>query len=240
MKKQTLIYNGKSKQIFATESQNFIIVTYKDDETAYFGVKKSVIPNKGNLNNKISALIFKYLENNGIHTHFVEQLDESEQLCRRATTLPLEFIVRNVIAGSLSRRLDIEEGTVPEQPIYEICLKSDVLRDPMINRYHVEGLGIANEDTLNQIRNILQKINELLTNLLKKSHIDLIDLKVEFGFDTEGNLMLIDEISPDTARFWDSESHEHLDRDLFRRDLGDVETAYKEVLARLENVLQNG
>ena len=240
MKKQTLIYNGKSKQIFATESQNFIIMTYKDDETAYFGVKKSVIPNKGMLNNKISALIFEYLGKNGIYTHFVERLDESEQLCRRATTLPLEFIVRNVIAGSLSRRLDIEEGTVPEQPIYEICLKSDVLRDPMINRYHVEGLGIANEDTLNQIRNILQKINELLTNLLKKSHIDLIDLKVEFGFDTEGNLMLIDEISPDTARFWDSESHEHLDRDLFRRDLGDVETAYKEVLARLENVLQNG
>lgn len=240
MKKQTLIYNGKSKQIFATESQNFIIMTYKDDETAYFGVKKSVIPNKGMLNNKISALIFKYLENNGIHTHFVEQLDESEQLCRRATTLPLEFIVRNIIAGSLSRRLDIEEGTAPEQPIYEICLKSDVLRDPMINRYHVEGLGIANEETLNQILDILKKINELLKELLKKSHIDLIDFKVEFGFDTEGNLMLIDEISPDTARFWDSESHEHLDRDLFRRDLGDVETAYKEVLARLENVLQNG
>lgn len=240
MKKQTLIYNGKSKQIFATESQNFIIMTYKDDETAYFGVKKSVIPNKGMLNNKISALIFKYLENNGIHTHFVEQLDESEQLCRRATTLPLEFIVRNIIAGSLSRRLDIEEGTVPEKPIYEICLKSDVLRDPMINRYHVEGLGIANKETLNQILDILQKINELLKDLLKKSHIDLIDFKVEFGFDTEGNLMLIDEISPDTARFWDSESHEHLDRDLFRRDLGDVETAYKEVLARLENVLQNG
>lgn len=240
MKKQTLIYNGKSKKIFATESQNFIIMTYKDDETAYFGVKKSVIPNKGMLNNKISALIFKYLEKNGIHTHFVEQLDKSEQLCRRATTLPLEFIVRNIIAGSLSRRLDIEEGTVPEQPIYEICLKSDVLRDPMINRYHVEGLGIAKEETLNQILVILKKINELLKNLLKKSHIDLIDFKVEFGFDTEGNLMLIDEISPDTARFWDSESHEHLDRDLFRRDLGDVETAYKEVLARLENVLQNG
>lgn len=240
MKKQTLIYNGKSKKIFATESQNFIIMTYKDDETAYFGVKKSVIPNKGMLNNKISALFFKYLENNGIHTHFVEQLDESEQLCRRATTLPLEFIVRNIIAGSLSRRLDIEEGTVPEQPIYEICLKSDVLRDPMINRYHVEGLGIAKEETLNQILDILMKINELLKDLLKKSHIDLIDFKVEFGFDTEGNLMLIDEISPDTARFWDSESHEHLDRDLFCRDLGDVETAYKEVLTRLENVLQNG
>lgn len=240
MKKQTLIYNGKSKKIFATESQNFIIMTYKDDETAYFGVKKSVIPNKGMLNNKISALIFKYLEKNSIYTHFVEQLDESEQLCRRATTLPLEFIVRNIIAGSLSRRLDIEEGTVPEQPIYEICLKSDVLRDPMINRYHVEGLGIAKEETLDQILVILKKINELLKDLLKKSHIDLIDFKVEFGFDTEGNLMLIDEISPDTARFWDSESHEHLDRDLFRRDLGDVETAYKEVLARLENVLQNG
>lgn len=240
MKKQTLIYNGKSKQIYGTESQNFIIMSYKDDETAYFGVKKSVIPNKGKLNNKISSLIFQYLEKNGIHTHFVELLDESEQLCRRATVLPLEFIVRNVIAGSLSRRLDIEEGTVPEKTIYEICLKSDVLRDPMINRYHVEGLGIANEETLNQIRGIMQQINELLKELLKKSHIDLIDFKAEFGFDSDGNLMLIDEISPDTARLWDSESHEKLDRDLFRRDLGGIEEAYTEVLARLENVLQNG
>lgn len=240
MKKQTLIYNGKSKQIFATESQNFVIMTYKDDETAYFGVKKSMIPNKGMLNSKISSLIFQYLERNGIHTHYVEQLDDNEQLCRRATTLPLEFIARNVIAGSLSRRLDIEEGTVPEQPIYEICLKSDALRDPMINGYHVVALGLAKEETLTQILKIMQQINSLLTELLKKSHIDLIDFKVEFGFDSEGNLMLIDEISPDTARFWDSESHEHLDRDLFSRDLGDVEIAYKEVLSRLENVLQNG
>ena len=240
MKKQTLIYNGKSKQIFATESQNFVIMTYKDDETAYFGVKKSVIPNKGMLNSKISSLIFQYLERNGIHTHYVEQLDDNEQLCRRATTLPLEFIARNVIAGSLSRRLDIEEGTVPERPIYEICLKSDALRDPMINGYHVVALGLAKEETLTQILKIMQQINSLLTELLKKSHIDLIDFKVEFGFDSEGNLMLIDEISPDTARFWDSESHEHLDRDLFNRDLGDVEIAYKEVLSRLENVLQNG
>ena len=240
MKKQTLIYNGKSKQIFATESQNFVIMSYKDDETAYFGVKKSVIPNKGMLNNKISSLIFRYLEKNGVRTHFVEQLGDSEQLCRRATTLPLEFIVRNVIAGSLSRRLDIQEGTVPEGPIFEICLKSDVLRDPMINRYHVAALGLAKKETVAEILEILQHINGLLTELMRKSRIDLIDFKVEFGFDMDGNLMLIDEISPDTARFWDSETHEHLDRDLFRRDRGDVEAAYKEVLSRLENILQNG
>ncbi len=240
MNKNALIYNGKAKQIFATESPKFVIMSYKDDETAYYGVKKSVIPNKGMLNNKISSLIFKYLENNGIYTHFVEQLNDSEQLCRRAKALPLEFIVRNVIAGSLSRRLDIEEGTIPDCTIYEICLKSDELRDPMINRYHVEALGIAKEETLAQIQEIMQKANTLLKDLMKKSHIDLIDLKMEFGFDSEGKLMIIDEISPDTARFWDSESHEHLDRDLFRRDLGDIEVAYKEVLARLENSLQNG
>ena len=239
MNKKSLLYNGKSKQIFATESQNFVIMAYKDDETAYYGVKKATIPNKGSLNNKISSLIFQFLEKNGIHTHYVEQLNESEQLCRRATTLPLEFIVRNVIAGTLSRRLDIEEGTVPEQTIYEICLKSDVLRDPLINRYHVEALGITNEETLMKIRAIMQKINELLIDLFHKIHIDLIDFKMEFGFDSEGAIMLIDEISPDTARFWDSDTHEKLDKDLFCRDLGDIEVAYKEVLARLENILQH-
>ncbi|MBO6079978.1 MAG: phosphoribosylaminoimidazolesuccinocarboxamide synthase [Bacteroidales bacterium] len=240
MNQKALLYNGKSKQIFATEGQNFVIMSYKDDETAYYGVKKSTIPNKGALNNKISSLIFEYLEKNGIYTHFVEQLDENKQLCRRATSLPLEFIVRNVIAGTLSRRLDIEEGTVPESTIYEICLKSDILRDPLINHYHVVALGYAKEETLVEIRDTMQKINELLSKLLKSINIDLIDFKVEFGYDTEGKLMLIDEISPDTARFWDSESHEHLDRDLFRRDLGDIESAYKEVLTRLESALKNG
>ena len=239
MNKASLLYNGKSKQIFATESQNFIIMAYKDDETAYYGVKKSTIPNKGSLNNKISSMIFRFLEENSIHTHFVELLNDNEQLCRRATTLPLEFIVRNVIAGTLSRRLDIEEGTVPEQTIYEICLKSDVLRDPLINHYHVEALGIANETTLRKIRSTMQKINELLTDLFQKIHINLIDFKMEFGFDNDGEVMLIDEISPDTARFWDSDTHEKLDKDLFRRDIGDIEVAYKEVLARLETVLKH-
>lgn len=240
MIKKSLLYNGKSKQVFATESQNFVIMAYKDDETAYYGVKKTTIPNKGALNNKISSLLFRFLENNGIHTHFVERLSDTEQLCRHATTLPLEFVVRNVIAGTLSRRLDIEEGTVPEHTIYEICLKSDVLRDPLINHYHVLALGFANEETLCKIRETMQRINELLTGLLKKIHIDLIDFKVEFGFDNDGELMLIDEISPDTARFWDSDSHEKLDKDLFCRDLGDIKVAYTEVLARLETVLQNG
>ena len=238
MNKTSLLYNGKSKQIFSTESQNFVIMSYKDDETAYYGVKKSTIPNKGALNNKISSMIFRFLQENGIHTHFVEWLNDSEQLCRRATVLPLEFIVRNVIAGTLSRRLDIEEGTVPEQTIYEICLKSDVLRDPLINHYHVEALGFTNEATLKKIRENMQKINELLTELLRKVHIDLIDCKMEFGFDSNVELILIDEISPDTARFWDSDTHEKLDSDLFSRDLGDIEVAYKEVLARLQTVLQ--
>ena len=224
MNKTSLLYNGKSKQIFATESQNFVIMSYKDDETAYYGVKKSTIPNKGALNNKISSMIFRFLQKNGIHTHFVEQLNESEQLCRRATALPLEFIVRNVIAGTLSRRLDIEEGTLPKKTIYEICLKNDVLRD---------------QPTLLKIQDNMQKINTLLKDLLKKIHIDLIDFKMEFGFDNEGEVMLIDEISPDTARFWDSDTHEKLDSDLFSRDLGDIEVAYKEVLTRIETVLQD-
>ncbi len=239
MNKTSLLYNGKSKQIFATESQNFVIMSYKDDETAYYGVKKSTIPNKGALNNKISSMIFRFLQKNGIHTHFVEQLNESEQLCRRATALPLEFIVRNVIAGTLSRRLDIEEGTLPKKTIYEICLKNDVLRDPLINHYHVEALGITDEPTLLKIQDNMQKINTLLKDLLKKIHIDLIDFKMEFGFDNEGEVMLIDEISPDTARFWDSDTHEKLDSDLFSRDLGDIEVAYKEVLTRIETVLQD-
>ncbi|MBQ5993383.1 MAG: phosphoribosylaminoimidazolesuccinocarboxamide synthase [Bacteroidales bacterium] len=237
MNRKSLLYNGKSKQIFATESPEYVIMCFKDDETAYYGVKKSTIPNKGALNNMISSLIFQYLEKNGIHTHYVEQLSETEQLCRRATALPLEFIVRNVIAGTLARRLDIEEGTVPKQTIYEICLKSDILRDPLINHYHVEALGLASKENLSDIQNILQTINELLVPTFKKIQIDLIDFKVEFGIDTSGRVMLIDEISPDTARFWDSNSHERLDCDLFRRDLGDIEVAYKEVLTRLENIM---
>ena len=237
MNKKSLLYNGKSKQIFATDSLEYIIMSFKDDETAYYGVKKATIPNKGILNNKISSLIYKYLEKNDIHTHFIEQLNDTDQLCRRATTLPLEFIVRNVIAGTLARRLDIEEGTLPGKTIYEICLKSDVLRDPLINHYHVEALGLTDERTLTEIHDILHKINELLLDLFKKIRIDLIDFKVEFGIDSNGKVMLIDEISPDTARFWDSESHEKLDCDLFRRDLGDIEVAYKEVLTRLENIL---
>ena len=167
MNKKSLLYNGKSKQIFATESSEYIIMSFKDDETAYYGVKKATIPNKGILNNKISSLIYQYLKDNGIHTHYVEQLNDSEQLCRRATALPLEFIVRNVIAGTLARRLDIEEGTIPKKTIYEICLKNDALRDPLINHFHVEALGYTDRKTLTEIYEILCKINDLLLNLFK-------------------------------------------------------------------------
>lgn len=240
MNKKSLIHNGKSKQIFSTESENFVIMSYKDDETAYYGVKKGVIPNKGILNNKISSLLFKYLNDNGIYTHFIDRVSDNEQLCRRAKTIPLEFIVRNVIAGTLSRRLDIEEGFVPKETIYEICLKNDILRDPLINHYHAVAIGYADNQTLIQAKEAATKINSLLSDLFGRVNIKLIDFKLEFGFDNDGKLMLIDEISPDTARFWDSDSFEKLDKDVFRRDLGDVESAYREVLTRLETILNDG
>lgn len=233
MDKKELLYDGKAKQIYATDDPNLIIIMFKDDATAYYGVKKSSIHNKGVLNNRISEIIFQRLEEKGIKTHFVKRLDDRNQLCVKAKVIPLEFVVRNVIAGSLARRLDIAEGKIPANAIYEICLKSDYLRDPMINEYHAMALGYATADELKQIHQLTVKINKELKTMFKQVDIDVIDFKVEFGYNKEGELMLIDEISPDTARFWDSISKQKLDKDRFRRDLGKVEEAYKEVLDRL-------
>lgn len=236
MEKRELLYEGKAKQIFATDDPDLVIVSHKDDATAYYGVKKTSIKDKGMLNSQISEIIFTHLAKAGIRTHLVKRLDESSLLCRKAKVLPLEFIVRNVIAGSLSRRLDIQEGTVPQSTIYEICLKSDLLRDPMINRFHVMALGYASAEILDEIQIQLQKINKKLISLFKILDIDVIDFKVEFGFDKDGQLMLIDEISPDTARLWDCNTKNCLDSDRFRRDLGEVTEAYREVLDRLSSL----
>ncbi len=236
MEKKELLYDGKAKTIFATEDSDYVMMCYKDDAVAYFGVKKSSIKNKGKLNSQISEILFRHLEKAGIPTHFVRRADDSCLLCRRAKPIPLEFIVRNVIAGSLSRRLDIQEGTLPLNTIYEICLKNDALRDPMINRYHVMALGYATAETLDEIQVLLEKVNKKLTSLFKILDVDVIDFKLEFGFDKNGQIMLIDEISPDTARLWDSNTKECLDSDCFRRNLGEVESAYQKVLERLSSL----
>lgn len=234
MEKKELLYDGKAKQIYATEDPNLVIIMYKDDATAYYGVKKSSIKNKGILNNRISEIIYTNLGGKGIKTHFVKRLDDRNQLCIKAKVLPLEFVVRNVIAGFLARRLDVEEGTIPANPIYEICLKSDYLRDPLINEYHAMALGYATQAELDTIHTLEVRINQELVAMFKKVDIDVIDFKLEFGYDDVGNLLLVDEISPDTARFWDTNSKQKLDKDRFRRDLGKVEEAYQEVLDRLE------
>lgn len=239
MEKRELLYDGKAKQIFATDDPKYVIMNYKDDASAYYGVKKSSIKDKGMMNCHISEIIFNYLQKCGIKTHLVKCIDDNNMLCRRVKAIPLEFIVRNLIAGSLARRLDIQEGTMPQSPIYEICLKSDLLRDPMINRFHVKALGYATDETLDAILKMLKQVNEALQKLFRQVDIDVVDFKLEFGFDNDGELILIDEISPDTARFWDSNSKEILDSDRFRRDLGQVEEAYHEVLDRLQKLTSN-
>lgn len=237
MDKKELLYDGKAKQVYATDDPNLVIIMFKDDTTAYYGVKKSSIRNKGILNNRISEIIFRRLEEKGIKTHFIKRLDERNQLCVKAKVIPLEFLVRNVIAGSLARRLDVEEGKIPANTIYEICLKNDYLRDPLINEYHAMALGYATGEELEQVHQMTAHINHELIAMFKKVEIDVIDFKAEYGYNAKGELMLVDEISPDTARFWDSNSKKKLDRDRFRRDLGKVEEAYKEVLDRLAKEL---
>jgi len=192
-----------------------------------------MIQNKGVLNNKISEIIYKTLEQNGIKTHFVKRLDDRNQLCKKITVFPLEFIVRNVIAGSLARRLDVEEGVRPNNTIFEICLKSDELNDPLINEHHAVALNIISYDELNRIYKLSMQINGIVTQLFDKAQIDVIDMKLEFGYDEHKNLLLADEISPDTARFWDRETKKKLDRDRFKRDMGKIEESYNEILKRL-------
>lgn len=233
MNKCEMIYEGKAKQLFTVEDNDKIIIHYKDDATAFNGVKKAQINHKGELNNAISTIIFNHLHKHSIPTHYIETLNDRDQLCHKVTIIPLEVIVRNLIAGSMAKRLDIKEGTIAPKPIYELCFKNDDLGDPLINEDHALALNVVNENDLKIIKELTLKINSVLIDLFKNIDITLVDFKIEFGRKLDGTIVLADEISPDTCRLWDTLTQKKLDKDRFRRDLGNVEDAYQEILARL-------
>ena len=231
-----MIYEGKAKKVYSTDNADEIIVYYKDDATAFNGEKKGSIKDKGVMNNEITTLLFKMLEKNGVKTHFIEKISDREQFCQRVQIFPLEVIVRNLIAGSMAKRLGIEEGTVPPNTIFEICYKNDEYGDPLINDHHAVALKLATYDELKYIYEVTSKVNNLLKEALDKIGITLVDFKVEFGKNSKGEILLADEITPDTCRFWDKATGKKLDKDRFRRDLGSIEEAYIEVLNRLNNM----
>ena len=230
------LYEGKAKKVFKTSDDVLYMVEYKDDATAFNGEKRGTIEGKGVINNKMSAMLFKELEKHGIETHLVEFVDDTHQLVKRVEIVPLEVIARNVIAGSLSKRVGRPEGEVLPQPILEFSYKNDDLGDPMINRFHATALGLATDEEIDNIIAQALKINELLQAIFDKANLVLVDFKLEFGRTPDGKIILADEISPDTCRLWDKDTHEKLDKDRFRRDLGGVEEAYIEVYNRLKNI----
>ncbi len=232
MKQLNQIYEGKAKKVYATDDADCVIVSYKDDATAFNGQKRGTIVGKGVVNNKVSNHFFKLLESKGIPTHYVEQLSDRETVVKKVEIVPVEVIVRNKAAGSFSKRMGIEEGTQLKCAILEYSYKNDELGDPFINSYYVRALGLATDEEMDKIKNISFKVNEILTAYLKDFGVELIDFKLEFGR-FHGEIILADEISPDTCRFWDIETGKKLDKDRFRRDLGDVEEAYKEIISRL-------
>ena len=233
MEKTAQLYEGKAKKVFAANDPDFCIVSYKDDATAFNGLKKGTILGKGAINNRVTNHLMRLLEKNGVPTHFVEELNDRETLVKKVTIVPLEVIVRNIAAGSLSKRLGLPEGVKLGKTVLEYCYKDDDLGDPMVNDYHIFAMGWATPEELDQIASYSFKINQVLTEYLKEAGIELIDFKLEFGKTKDGQIVLADEISPDTCRFWDSVTHEKLDKDRFRRDLGGVEDAYQEILRRL-------
>ena len=232
MEKKELLYEGKAKKVYTTENPDVLIVDYKDDATAFNGVKKGTIVGKGVVNNRMTNHIFKMLEEKGIPTHFIEELSDRETAVKKVEIVPLEVIVRNVAAGSFSKKLGIEEGFRLLSPTLEFSYKNDELGDPMINDYYAVAIGAATREEIDMITELVFKINEILVDYFKSIKVDLIDFKVEFGR-YKGQIILADEISPDTCRFWDSETHEKLDKDRFRRDLGHVEEAYEEIYRRI-------
>lgn len=235
MEKRELLYQGKAKNVYATCNPDYLIMEFKDEATAFDGLKRGQITDKGKINNKISTIIFNLLEDNGIHTHFFKQFSEREMLVKKLDILKVEVVVRNIVAGSLSRRLGIEEGMVLSRPVLEFYYKDDTLKDPMINEYHIYAFGLANPKQVAELTTQAFKINDLLKEYLLSKKILLVDFKLEFGLH-KGVLMLGDEISPDTCRFWDASTQDKLDKDRFRRDLGGVAEAYAEILRRLEGV----
>ncbi len=228
-----MLYEGKAKRVYATENPEFCIVSYKDDATAFNGLKKGTIIGKGVVNNRMSNFMFQRLEKNGVKTHFVEELNDRETVVKKVQIVPLEVIVRNVAAGSLSKRLGLPEGTKMKCPVLEFCYKDDDLGDPMVNNYHIFAMELATKEELDQIAEMSLKINEQMLDYFDTVNVDLIDFKLEFGRTSDGEIILADEISPDTCRFWDKTTKEKLDKDRFRRDMGGVEEAYAEMMKRL-------
>lgn len=234
MEKRLLLYEGKAKRIYETDDPNVVRVAYKDDATAFNGKKKSQIKGKGQLNNAITSLLFEKLRAEGVESHFVEKISATEQLVKRVKIIPIETVVRNTIAGSLAKRLGMAEGATLSQSVVEFYYKNDKLGDPLINEDHIDLLELASAEQLLEIRERALQVNDILKKLFADIGINLVDFKLEFGVTEENELLLADEISPDTCRLWDRQSHEKLDKDVFRRDLGNLRCAYQEILTRLE------
>ena len=238
MKQMELLYEGKSKQIFKTDNPDNVVVRFKDDITAFYGIKRANIMNKGRLTCDISSMVLGYLNSNGINTHFIERVDDDGQLCRVVEHVPVEVIVRNVVAGSMAQRLGMEEGIVPENTIFDLCLRRSDLGDPLINDHHAVALGLLSYEELSELYEMSAKINCLVTELYSKAGITVVDFKIEFGRAADGSLVLADELTPDTCRLWDKATGERMDKDRFRRDLGSVGETYEEVAKRLHNALK--
>ena len=234
MEKKEQLYEGKAKKVFATEDPQLLIVQYKDDATAFNGLKKGTIVGKGIINNQMSNRLMAMLESEGVPTHFVKELSQRETLVKKVSIVPLEVIVRNIAAGSFSKRYGVEEGVVFDQPTIEFSYKNDELGDPLLNTKHALALKVAPPEEIETIERYSLKINEVLKSCWLSCGVTLVDFKLEFGRLADGTIVLADEISPDTCRLWDSETHEKLDKDRFRRDLGGVEEAYAEIMKRLE------
>ena len=233
IEKKEQLYEGKAKKVYATNDPDLVIVDYKDDATAFNGEKKGTIAGKGVINNKMTNFMFKMLEKEGVPTHLVEEISDRETIVKKVSIVPLEVIIRNVAAGSFSKRMGVEEGKQLLCPILEFSYKNDDLGDPFINDYYALALGIATQEEIDTIAKYAFKVNEFMVKFFKGLNIDLIDFKIEFGKTSDGTIILADEISPDTCRFWDSTTHEKLDKDRFRRDMGGVEEAYAEMMKRV-------
>ena len=233
MEKREMLYEGKAKKVYATDNAEVLLVDYKDDATAFNGLKKGTITGKGVINNKVTNFMMQILEKEGVPTHFVEEISDRETLVKKVSIVPLEVIIRNISAGSFAKRYGVEEGIVFAEPTIEFSYKNDDLGDPLINSYHALALGIATKEDIVTITNMAFKVNQVMKAFFKNVGVDLVDFKLEFGKTSDGTIVLADEISPDTCRFWDSVTHEKLDKDRFRRDLGNVEDAYQEMMKRI-------
>ena len=233
MEKRQQIYEGKAKKVYATDDSRFVIVSYKDDATALDGLKKGTIAGKGAINNRMSNFLMRLLEKHGVPTHFVDELNDRETVGKKVSIVPLEVIIRNVSAGSFAKRFGVEEGIVFESPTIEFSYKNDELHDPLMNSYHAIALKVATREEIEYIKELAFKVNEVLKEYFLSLDVRLIDFKLEFGKLEDGTIVLADEISPDTCRFWDAVTNEKLDKDRFRRDMGGVEDAYKEMMHRV-------